>query len=65
MTGSLCCTEEIDKSTVIEKIKILKKTFFSLFGHAHCMWKFSGQGSNPHHSSDPSYSNDNTDLLTP
>ena len=29
-------------------------TFF--FGHTHNTWKFPGQGSNPHHSSDPSHS---------
>ena len=34
------------------------------FGCAHGMRKFQGQGSNPRHSSNTSYSNDNTRSLT-
>ena len=30
----------------------LKKRICFIFGHAHCTWKFPGQGSNPSHSSD-------------
>ena len=37
---------------------------FSFFVHAHSMWKFLGQGSNPHHSSNPSRCNDNARSLT-
>ena len=33
-------------------------------GHAHGMWKFPGQGSNPGHSSDPRCCSDNTASLT-
>ena len=41
--------------------------FFAFFGgggHTHDMPKFWGQGSNTHHSSDPSHSNGNTRSLT-
>ena len=43
-----------------------KKTWllFFFFGHALGMQKFPGQGSNPHHSSDPNYSNDNAGSST-
>ena len=34
------------------------------FGHAQGMWKFLGQGLNPHVSSDLSHSSDNTRSLT-
>ena len=37
--------------------------FFS-FGCTHGMWKFPGQGSNQHHSSNLSHSSDNTGSLT-
>ena len=37
---------------------------FFLCGHTHCMRKFPGQGSNPHHSSNPSHRSDNTGSLT-
>lgn len=38
---------------------------FVLFFWLHCtMWKFLGQGSNPHHSSNPSCCSDNTGSLT-
>ena len=40
------------------------KIFFKFFGHTHSMWKFSGQGWNPCHSSDPSHCSDNTRSLT-
>ena len=33
--------------------------FFFFFGHTCGMWKFLGQGSNLHHSSDSSHCNDN------
>ena len=38
--------------------------FFFFFGCAHRMWKFLGQGSNPHHSSDQSYCSDCAGSLT-
>ena len=34
--------------------------FFFFFGHTHSMWKFLGQGSNLHHSRDPSHCSNNT-----
>ena len=42
----------------------LKVTCQFFFCHAHNMWKFPDQGSNLHHSCDPSYSSDNTRSLT-
>ena len=44
-------------SFYIEKHKCFSSFF--LFGHAHGMWKFPGQGSNLHHSSNPSCFSDN------
>ena len=38
--------------------------YFIYFGHACSMQKFPGQGLNPHHSSDPSHSDDNTRCST-
>ena len=38
--------------------------FWGFFGHAHGIQKFLGQGSNPHHSSNQSYSSDNIRSLT-
>ena len=38
--------------------------FYYYFGHAHGMWKFLGQGSNPSHSSSPSCFSDNARSLT-
>ena len=35
-----------------------------VFGHAHGMWKFPGQGSNTQHSSDTSHCSDNARSLT-
>ena len=42
------------------------KPFLFFFGHPHSTQKFPGQGAtpNPHHSSDPSHSNDNARSLT-
>ena len=37
--------------------------FLKIFGWAHSMQKFWGQGSNLRHSSDPSYCNDNDGIL--
>ena len=36
----------------------------NLFGHTHGTWKFLSQELNPHHSSDPSHSDDNARSLT-
>ena len=41
------------------------RVIFPLFGHTHDIWKFPGQGKNPHHSSNPSHSTDNAGSLTP
>jgi len=38
--------------------------FFFFFFQTHGMWKFPGQESNLHHSSDPSHSSDNTRSIT-
>ena len=38
--------------------------FIYLFGCTQGMWMFPGQGSNMHHSSDPSHSSDHTSSLT-
>ena len=38
--------------------------FFFFFGHAHRMQRFWGQGSNSHHSSDPSHNSDRAWSLT-
>ena len=40
------------KSPLTLFVSALQKIFLFFFGHAHSMWKFSSQGSNPHHSSD-------------
>ena len=45
-------------------VPFLLLLFFFLLGHTHSMWKFLGQGSNPHHSSDQSHSSDNARSLT-
>ena len=37
-------------------------SFFFFFGHTHGMWKFSGKGMNPSHSSNPSHSNNTRSL---
>ena len=37
--------------------------FFKIFGHDLGIWKFLGQRSNPHHSSDPTHSSDNARSL--
>ena len=41
----------------------LSEVFFFFFGHAHSMWKFQGQGSNPCHSGHLSQSSDTTRSL--
>ena len=38
--------------------------FFFFLDHTHGMWKFPGQGLNLRHSSNQSYSSDNTGSLT-
>ena len=40
------------------------RLFFFFFGHAHGMWKFPGQGSNPCQFSDPGCCSDNARYLT-
>ena len=44
--------------------KTLHICFFFFFCCTHGMWKFPGQGSNPHHNSDLSRCSDNTSSLT-
>ena len=55
------------KQCSLEQIKMGLKLryfwFWFLFGHASHMWKFSGQGSNPGHSSDLSHSSDSAGSL--
>ena len=43
---------------------ILCHLLFFFFPCTHDMWKFLGQGSNPHHSSDPCHCSDNVESLT-
>ena len=38
--------------------------FFFFLGHAYRVWKFTGQGSNPHCNSDLSHCSDNARSLT-
>ena len=40
------------------------KKLFIFFGCAYGMWKFQGQGMNPHHSSNPSHCSDKASSLT-
>ena len=40
-----------------------RNAFFSFFGCSQGMWKFPGQGLNPHHSSDLSHSSGNIGSL--
>ena len=52
-------------ASAIEELNLLFiKLNHLLFGHAHSIWKFLGQGPNPRHSSNQSHSSVNARSLT-
>ena len=54
-------TSQIGDINVIMLLELMNCfRHFSFFGHVHSMWKFPGQRSNPHHTSDPNRCCDNT-----
>ena len=52
------------KSFKYTKVTLSFFFFIIFFGHAHGMWKFLSQISNPHHRSDPSCCSDNASSLS-
>ena len=52
------------KEENIQSFKMKNNVFFIVcFDCTHNMWKFLGQGLNPHHSRNPSYCSDNAGSL--